>query len=108
MAFVRSSYSSLKATLAAEGTEFSATLRTIDSVRVADGADFDAAGNLKKGRRALSPQDAVGLAQGLSGADFSVAVSSPSHTPASRTPRSAPQPCNRKPATNSDLGLDGQ
>ncbi|MCZ7532273.1 MAG: type I DNA topoisomerase [Acidimicrobiia bacterium] len=73
MAFVRSSYSSLKATLAAEGTEFSATLRTIDSVRVADGADFDAAGNLKKGRRALSPQDAVGLAQGLSGADFSVA-----------------------------------
>ncbi len=72
MEYVRSSYSSLKATLASEGAEFPAALRTIDSVRVADGADFDAAGNLKKDRRALSPEDAISLAQGLSGADFSV------------------------------------
>ncbi|KAA3639122.1 MAG: DNA topoisomerase I, partial [Armatimonadetes bacterium] len=48
MAYVRSSYSSLRATLASDGAEFPAALRTIDGKRVADGADFDAAGNLKK------------------------------------------------------------
>ena len=72
MAYVRSSYSGLKATLAAEGGEFPANLRAVDGVRVADGSDFDAEGNLKKDRLALSSEDAIGLAQGLSGADFNV------------------------------------
>jgi DNA topoisomerase-1 len=72
MAYIRSQYSGLKATLAADATEFPAVLRSVDGVRVADGADFDATGKLTKQRRTLSSDDAVALAQGLSGADFGV------------------------------------
>jgi DNA topoisomerase-1 len=84
MAYVRSSYSGLKATLAAEGSEFPAGLRTVDGVRVADGSDFNASGKLKKDRLALSSEDAVGLARGLSGADF--AVTSVKRKPYTRRP----------------------
>lgn len=72
MAYIRSHYAGLKATLASDGTEFPATLRSVDDVRIADGSDFDASGVLRKNRRALSLEDAVGLATGLSGADFTV------------------------------------
>lgn len=72
MAYISSTYSSLKATLAFDGTEFPAVLRSIDGTRVADGGDFDASGNLRKDRRALTSNDAVSLAQGLSGAEFLV------------------------------------
>jgi DNA topoisomerase-1 len=72
MAYIRSTYSGLKATLAAEATEFPSNLRAIDGVRVADGSDFDAGGNVKKNRRVLRPADAVALAQGLSGSEFKV------------------------------------
>jgi DNA topoisomerase-1 len=84
MAYVRSSYSGLKATLAAEGSEFPATLRSVDGVRVADGSDFNASGKLKKDRLALSSEDAVGLARGLSSADF--AVTSVKRKPYTRRP----------------------
>ena len=72
MDYIRSQYSGLKAMLSTEGTEFPATLRTIDGLRVADGGDFDANGNLKDARRALTSDDAIALAQGLSGAGFAV------------------------------------
>jgi DNA topoisomerase-1 len=72
MAYIRSTYSGLKATLAAEATEFPSNLRAIDGVRVADGSDFDAGGNVKKNRRVLRPDDAVALAQGLSGSECKV------------------------------------
>lgn len=84
MAFIRSAYSGLKATLSADGTEFPALLRSIDDVRIADGGDFDDTGVVKKNRRALSSDEAVGLARGLSGADF--AVGSVERKPYTRKP----------------------
>ncbi len=72
MAYIRSRYAGLKATLASDGTEFPATLRAVDEVRIADGSDFDAAGQLRKGRRALDLEEATALATGLSGAEFTV------------------------------------
>lgn len=72
IAFVKASYSGLKAVLRAEDGEFSATLRSVDGVRVADGSDFDDSGELRKNRLLLSTQDAINLATGLSGSDFSV------------------------------------
>ncbi|MHB8634944.1 MAG: type I DNA topoisomerase [Fimbriimonadaceae bacterium] len=48
--FKSSAYWDLKADLEAAGTGFAATLRTVDAVRVATGADFDdETGELKKG-----------------------------------------------------------
>ncbi len=73
MAFIRASYSGLKAILAADEGEFSASLKTVDGTRVAEGSDFGRDGELKKDRLLLSPQDAIDLATGLSGAEFRVA-----------------------------------
>ncbi|GMQ92677.1 MAG: type I DNA topoisomerase [Acidimicrobiia bacterium] len=72
MAFVRASYSGLKAVLATDEGEFPATLKTVDGTRVADGSDFKADGGLREDRLRLSPQDAVDLATGLSGSEFEV------------------------------------
>jgi DNA topoisomerase-1 len=73
IAHVSAGYSSLKAVLASEGTEFPAALKAVDGVRIADGADFGADGLLKKDRLLLTPEDAIALAQGLSAAVFTVA-----------------------------------
>jgi DNA topoisomerase-1 len=73
IAFTRASYSGLKAILAADDDEFPASLRTVDGARVAEGSDFGSDGKLAKDRLLLSPEDAVALATGLSGADFTVA-----------------------------------
>ena len=72
MAHVAARYSSLKAVFAKDDTEFPAGLRRVDGKRVADGSDFDASGRLTKDRLLLSPDDAVALAQGLSGSEFTV------------------------------------
>ena len=72
MAHVAARYSSLKAVFAKDGTEFPAGLRRVDGKRVADGSDFDASGRLTKDRMLLAPDDAVALAQGLSGSEFTV------------------------------------
>jgi DNA topoisomerase-1 len=48
-------------------------LRSVDGDRIADGSDFGSDGRLTKDRLLLSPEDAVGLASGLSGSDFTVA-----------------------------------
>ncbi|MCL1593928.1 MAG: type I DNA topoisomerase [Actinomycetia bacterium] len=73
MAHVSATYSSLKAVLEASSTEFNATLRFVDGVRVADGGDFDSEGVVRKDRLRLDSQAAVDLAAGLSGSDFQVA-----------------------------------
>ncbi|MEN8040507.1 MAG: type I DNA topoisomerase [Actinomycetota bacterium] len=72
IAFVRASYSGLKATLGADATEFPATLRKVDGVRIADGSDFGQDGELRKDRLVLTSEDAIELATGLSGSDFVV------------------------------------
>ena len=73
IAFIRAAYSGLKAILAVEDGEFPASLKAVDGSRVAEGSDFGPDGELAKDRLLLSPQDAVELATGLSGADFNVA-----------------------------------
>ncbi len=84
MAHVAARYSSLKAVFAKDDTEFPAGLRRVDGKRVADGSDFDASGRLTKDRLLLSPDDAVALAQGLSGSEF--AVTSVERKPYTRKP----------------------
>ncbi len=73
MAHVSATYAGLKAVLAADGTEFTASLKTIDGVRIAEGSDFASDGTMSGERRRLTVEDAVDLATGLSGADFLVA-----------------------------------
>ncbi|MGI9666287.1 MAG: type I DNA topoisomerase [Acidimicrobiia bacterium] len=73
MAHVSAGYAGLKAVFSSDGTDFPASLKEVDAVRVAEGSDFNDAGELtKKDRVRLSVDDAVGLATGLSGAEFSV------------------------------------
>lgn len=84
IAHVRARYSSLKAILATEEAEFQATLRTVDGERIADGSDFGPDGELRKERLLLSSDDAVDLATGLSGSEFS--VSSVERKPYTRRP----------------------
>ena len=73
IAFLNAAYSGLKAILAADDGEFAASLKAVDGNRVAEGSDFGSDGELAKDRLLLSPQEAVDLATGLSGADFEVA-----------------------------------
>lgn len=73
MAFVRASYSGLKAVFATDAGEFPAALKSVDDGRVAEGSDFNADGQLRTGRLLLTPQDAADLAAGLAGSDFTVA-----------------------------------
>jgi DNA topoisomerase-1 len=73
IAHVSASYSSLKAILASDGSEFPSALKTVDGARIADGSDFADDGALKKDRLLLSPADAISLAQGLSSSAFTVA-----------------------------------
>jgi DNA topoisomerase-1 len=84
IAFIRAAYSGLKAVLATGEGEFPASLRTVDGTRVAEGSDFGADGQLRKERLLLSPQDAIDLATGLSGAQFR--VSSVERKPYTRKP----------------------
>lgn len=72
MQHIRAGYSGLKALLATDESEFTAVLKTVDGVRVAEGADFNAEGQLRKNRILLTSEDAHGLAAGLSGAEFTV------------------------------------
>ena len=72
MAHVSASYAGLRATFAMDDTEFPAALRSVDGNRIADGSDFGSDGQLAKDRLLLTPEDAVGLATGLSGSDFTV------------------------------------
>ncbi|GMQ97987.1 MAG: type I DNA topoisomerase [Acidimicrobiia bacterium] len=73
MAHVSATYSGLKATLSASDMEFSAALRAVDGVRIAEGSDFGSDGVLRSKRLLLNSQDAIDLAAGLSGSDFTVA-----------------------------------
>ncbi len=73
MAHVSADYAGLKAIFATDGEEFPATLRSVDGARIADGSDFGDDGQLaKENRLLLSVEDAVDLASGLSGAEFTV------------------------------------
>ncbi|MGI9585423.1 MAG: type I DNA topoisomerase, partial [Acidimicrobiia bacterium] len=72
IAHVSATYSGLKAVFSAQGTEFPASLRTIDEKRIAEGGDFGDDGVLAKDRLLLSSDDATSLATGLSGTDFTV------------------------------------
>jgi len=72
MAHVSASYSSLKAILSSDGSEFPSALKAVDGLRVADGADFGRDGKLEKDRLLLSPEDVRDLATGLSGSTFAV------------------------------------
>ncbi len=84
MAFVAAGYAGLRAVFASDGAEFPATLRTVDGERIADGSDFGSDGTLVKKRLRLGADDAVALAQGLSGSDFS--VTSVERKPSTRKP----------------------
>lgn len=72
IAHVSADYAGLKATFGADDGEFPATLRTIDGTRIAEGGDFDSTGALTRKRVVLTVADAVELASGLSGSEFSV------------------------------------
>ena len=72
IAHVSATYSGLKAVFAADNTEFPGVLKTIDGTRVAEGSDFGSDGSLRDGRLLLTSEDAVELATGLSGAEFTV------------------------------------
>jgi DNA topoisomerase I len=72
IAHVSAVYAGLRSIFAADGTEFPATLKTVDGTRVAEGSDFGPDGALRKGRLLLTSQDAADLATGLSGAEFTV------------------------------------
>jgi DNA topoisomerase-1 len=72
IAHVSAEYAGLKAVFAVGSDEFPATLRNLDGARVAEGSDFNADGELIKDRVLLTVDDAVGLASGLSGSDFTV------------------------------------
>jgi DNA topoisomerase-1 len=84
MAHVSAGYAGLKAVFAAEGGEFPGTLRELDGKRIAEGSDFGSDGRLTKDRVRLSVEDAIGLAEGLSGSDFT--VSSVERKPYTRKP----------------------
>ena len=73
IAHVAAVYAGLKAVFSREGAEFPATLRSVDGQRIAEGSDFGSDGRLAKDRLLLTADDAVSLASGLSGSDFSVA-----------------------------------
>ncbi|MEN8238585.1 MAG: type I DNA topoisomerase [Actinomycetota bacterium] len=73
IAHVSAGYSSLKAILVSDESEFVSALKAVDGVRIADGSDFGPDGALTKDRLLLTPADAIGLAQGLSGSVFTVA-----------------------------------
>ena len=73
MAHVKAEYAGLKAVFETEGGEVPATLKAIDGTRTAEGSDFNEAGELTRDRVLLTYEDAVELAQGLSGSDFKVA-----------------------------------
>ena len=72
IAHVRAKYAGLKAVLATDETEFPAALKTVDGVRVAEGADFGADGELRRDRLLLTNQDAVDLSTGLVESEFAV------------------------------------
>ncbi len=74
IAHVSATYAGLKADLAASGAEFTAPLKAIDGVRIAEGADFSSDGSLQGEKLRLTLEDAADLARGLSGASFTVAT----------------------------------
>ena len=84
MAHVSAGYAGLKAVFGAERGEFPGTLRELDGRRIAEGSDFGSDGQLTKDRVRLAVEDAIGLAEGLSGSDFT--VSSVERKPYTRKP----------------------
>jgi len=84
MAHVSASYAGLKAVFGAETAEFPGTLREVEGKRIAERSDFGADGMLKNDRMRLTVEDAISLAEGLSGSDF--AVSSVERKPYTRKP----------------------
>ena len=74
IAHVSADYAGLKATFAADEGEFPASLKELDGLRIAEGSDFGADGELTRDRERLTIEDAVALASGLSGTDFTVAA----------------------------------
>jgi DNA topoisomerase-1 len=84
IAFVGAGYSGIRAVLATDDDEFSATLKTVDGTRIAEGSDFGADGRLHKKRLLLTTVDVIDLATGLSGSEF--AVSSVERKPYTRRP----------------------
>ena len=75
MAFVPAGYWSLEGSFAPQADlekGFGASLISVDDIRVASGRDFDSEGKAKKKVRVLSQDDATGLAEALSDAEFTV------------------------------------
>jgi DNA topoisomerase-1 len=70
MVFVSAAYWDLEGVFDPGG--FTARLVALDGTRVAHGRDFGPDGRLKNDARQLTEADARGLAEGLTGADFSV------------------------------------
>jgi len=84
MAHVSAGYAGLKAVFSAEDAEFPGTLREVNGKRIAEGSDFGADGEMKADRVRLTVDEAIGLAEGLSGSEF--AVSSVERKPYTRKP----------------------
>jgi len=73
MAFTKAGYASLTGTFSKEKKEvFSASLTAVNSVRVAQGKDFDSAGKPTQGVLVLTHEEADKLAHGLSDAQATV------------------------------------
>ena len=70
MAFVSAAYWDIEGTF--DPSHFTARLVSVDGARVAQGRDFGSDGTLKSEARQLTEEDALGLADRLDGADFSV------------------------------------
>ena len=70
MAFVSAAYWDIEGTF--DPSHFTARLVSVDGARVAQGRDFGSDGRLKSEARQLTEEDALGLADRLGGADFSV------------------------------------
>nr|WP_157320658.1 type I DNA topoisomerase [Nesterenkonia alkaliphila] len=89
MAFIPAGYWDLTGSFATESQEtFTAKLHSVDGQRIAAGSDFTDKGELKESRRGvvvLDKEDAESLAEGLTGAAFS--VDSVEDKPYSRRPQ---------------------
>ncbi len=76
MAFVSASYWDLEGEFTVpsdpDRIQFAATLVSVDGSRVASGRDFASSGKLESDAKLLDQEAAVALAEGLSGADYTV------------------------------------
>ena len=72
MAFVSADYWSLKAQFETDGQVFPARLAKLDGVRIAQGSDFDDAGQIQGVRERLTAESVAELAEELKSADYRV------------------------------------